>query len=742
MTARSWWIVGVALGLTGLAATSYLLMMTTFMFYDDEGFVLMTLRRFLGGEPLYDTVFTQYGPTPYLYHWLLTGGGRVELTHMLGRCITLGHWLVCALGSGWIASRLVDRFRRPTGILVTLTSFNLLWKMTHEPTHPGSLIAALVTLGGIAGVHTLRAGRPTAFAVWMGVVGAALVFTKINVGLFFVTAVGALALFYSDWPGAWRRICAWLATGGLGLLPWLLMAGNLDESRFQLFAFKASLGGLGLGALLLAQGDLAPRAIKPRIWWRSLAAFAGTAAIIIAFVVLRHTSLSELIRTVLLDPLRLPAHFSFGPPEGILSTLASIGGFAFVVLCARRLQRDGDLGPSLNRAVIALRLLLLLAFVMLALRWPSLQGALIAINYMSTLIPLWLIPAGTDSRGTPVATSWVGLLALLQILHAYPVAGSQVAWGCFLGTVLFGVAANRDLRQLARGLPRSLSAAPAAAVLLAAATGTCSLAVVGWQRYSTSQPLPFPGATDIRLDDRSRILLTTLVENAMVHSDVLFTRQGMYSYNIWSGVSTPTARNATHWFWLLDDREQAEIITRLRAPARAAIIVNRRLDEFLRQAGVPTHGPLQEHIATTFRPLFHLGDFQFLTHPGVQAVPLGVVEILLPDNPGSLARSSLPALLRGYVLIAGAPASLQIMDTDAHGNLVESPLEAGAPSLTAARKDGATMDTTRRLAAAGPLHGIYLLTAPIDAGNAADYHGKFLILRDASGGVLAETMIE
>src|SRR5258706_16295397 len=38
--------------------------------YDDEGYMVWTVKSFLGGEALYDHVGTVYGPFYYLYQWL------------------------------------------------------------------------------------------------------------------------------------------------------------------------------------------------------------------------------------------------------------------------------------------------------------------------------------------------------------------------------------------------------------------------------------------------------------------------------------------------------------------------------------------------------------------------------------------------------------------------------------------------------------------------------------------------
>lgn len=51
--------LAAALGVAG-----YWLQFTTFMIYDDEGYVLLSLKHFTEHGGLYDRVYTQYGPFP------------------------------------------------------------------------------------------------------------------------------------------------------------------------------------------------------------------------------------------------------------------------------------------------------------------------------------------------------------------------------------------------------------------------------------------------------------------------------------------------------------------------------------------------------------------------------------------------------------------------------------------------------------------------------------------------------
>ena len=58
-------LAGVVLA-AALAIAGYWLLFTTFMVYDDEGYVLLSLKNFAAHGALYDKVYTQYGPFFYV----------------------------------------------------------------------------------------------------------------------------------------------------------------------------------------------------------------------------------------------------------------------------------------------------------------------------------------------------------------------------------------------------------------------------------------------------------------------------------------------------------------------------------------------------------------------------------------------------------------------------------------------------------------------------------------------------
>src|SRR5688572_3911549 len=150
-----WSVLGAA-----LAVTAYLLVNTTFMPYDDEGYVLISLRNYLSGLRLYEDVFSQYGPWPFVYHELVTTALQAEMTHALGRALTVFHWVAMALLCGVLGWRLTRS--QVAAAVTTLLVFGLSWQNTSEPSHPGSHISLLVALAAVIVTFLPDTRRPVA----------------------------------------------------------------------------------------------------------------------------------------------------------------------------------------------------------------------------------------------------------------------------------------------------------------------------------------------------------------------------------------------------------------------------------------------------------------------------------------------------------------------------------------------------------------------------------------------------
>ena len=743
MTRRFWSLsLWLSLGVA-LLVTAYLLINTTFMFYDDEGYLLLTYKNFLSGARLYDDIFSQYGPWPYLYHQLVTTVLHQPLTHALGRDLTALHWVLCALLAGLITVRVTGRAAAAT--CATLITFGFLWQMNSEPSHPGSLISAMLAAIALAALILHGAGRWNWLGAALGAMAALLVLTKINVGLLFVAGVGAGALRLSAWPERWRKPAEILAAAGLLAVPWGLMGKKLDEPWVLVFAIQFTAAAAGL--LWVTPPARVGRDVPPRTWVVALVVFLLTIIAASAAVCAQGTSLHSLLLTVLVNPLRQPASFMFGFTWLPETWPVAIACWLVTAWAGWDLRRSGAISPGARYALIALRLAALVVYILNAGAWLTIYGVGRFIVFCLPLLPVFLVPldrvedegAKTRSR----AALWVALIALPQVLHAFPVAGSQMGWGTFLLLPIMVIGLGEAWLAVARLLPATGRWLPRLGwIILLLVTGWQfeQLAVNGWQRYTTSKPLNLPGAEDVRLDGPARLALRVLTTNAAVHADMLFSRPGMFSYNQWSGVPTPTTQNATHWFWLLDRPAQDRIMEKLRQSPRSAIITNKALDDFLDRIKVPTASPLHAYIEENYKPLFDLNSFHFLVPLNSRAVPFDRIDLrgmeeVTPDGKN-------PALLRSNIVLNGEPATVRLISAYAPWQTLADYTEAGARIyLEPITSQGEATGPAVQLPFHHPMHGLFRLTIfAAEAPKLGLPQGAALTVLAPDGSVLSESI--
>ena len=147
---------GAWLSIVGLACVlawiGHRLVFAQFQGYDDEGYLLITVQQFLQGSPLYDDVYTQYGPAYYLWQQLLHGLIGIPVTHDATRVVTVVMWLVCSALAGvpvWLLTR-----RLLLAVIGMAMTFFHLTQLTYEPGHPQEL--CLVGVMGVVAVAMWR----------------------------------------------------------------------------------------------------------------------------------------------------------------------------------------------------------------------------------------------------------------------------------------------------------------------------------------------------------------------------------------------------------------------------------------------------------------------------------------------------------------------------------------------------------------------------------------------------------
>ncbi|MBC7367402.1 MAG: hypothetical protein H7343_11435 [Undibacterium sp.] len=616
--------LAAALLLAALVATGAWMLFSNLALYDDEGYVLISARAYFAHGHLYESVYSQYGPAFYVmtdaFQHLL--GAPVD--HTSARWLTLGFWL----GTAVCCAALVQRQTASRGLAaVTLpTTFLYLYFITDEPFHPGSLVIFILSLSLLVTTELLIAARLKIAVAVAGATGAVLLLTKINVGIFYLAAVGVWAGLHAS-PAHLRRLTGIVATGALVALATALMHTLWRETWVHIYLTLFACGAFALVRVL--DREVFFRAPDTLLF---TLAGAGIGAVILAAVWLRGTSLPGLLDGVLLGPLRHPGSYSY--PVDWRPGALLVAGLSLALAFAHPWIRRRYSAAAADHVIVTLRIVLaaglLVGFALLM--QARVIGAI--FTYVAPLIWIWVIPlSGVQlPRAVLAARGLVATVLLVQYLHAYPVGGSQESWGTFLfwplaalglGEIrLWAALPDNQFPKIRRWWP-----ALATAVLILLVAKLAWSARSAHARYAARADLDLPGAAHVRLPESLRTAYPLLALNAAVHADLLFSLPGMFSFNLWTGLPTPTLKNTTLWFTLLNDGEQTAIIRAIEANPRTCIVVQESLVELMAAGRVPMRGLLHDYVKEHFVPAFRIEGFSFLMQNGRTLAPLGIARL-------------------------------------------------------------------------------------------------------------------
>lgn len=629
-------LVAVLLGCTG-----YWMLLTTFMQGDDEGYVLWSVRQFCAGHALYTDVFSQYGPLFYAWYRLWHAATGLVFTSESARWLTLAYWLIAAGVCGSMAWRLTQRW--PPTVAAGILSFAALQEMIREPFHPGGILAAITAAGGAFCVDALLRGANRTFALAGAVAGTAMALMKINVGVFFLIAVGSWMALHSG-GRKWGRVALVLTALGIVLTPLALMKTRLHEAwvRDLVLVFAAS----GLAVLVTLHRTGRPAGFTWRDWsWIILAAALITASMVV-FCAATGTPVASFWDGVVIAPLRHPGVTSFA-----IRWLPGALTLAILALVMALVQ----FAPVARRATVLAWLRLLGGLFVLT----QLTGLFFAkpfqtvFEFAPALAWLMAVPLTTSGEADPAARgrSWLAWCAIWGILQAYPVGGSQMAWGSFLFVPLLVVGSYDAIGFLLQHTRWPQLATPVAGgiPLLIAAIANWQLGSNALAAYLDREPLGLPGAQSLRLTGAQTSALRIMARNIVTHGDLLYSAPGLFSFNIWTERPTPTNANATVWGQLLTDQQKAEILTRLHQDVSALVVARIANGMFYNS----------DNFLSNFKLAFFVGDYALCTNKGVTILPLGTV------------RLEKAADGRAFFVIVADPtqqriAGLQIRDVERH----------------------------------------------------------------------------
>jgi hypothetical protein len=581
----------LACGLFALAAAvcawqAYPMLFGQFAPYDDEGYLLVSVKAWLRGGRLYDDIYSQYGPFYYQAMSALFTGLRMPVDHDHAGLVTIAFWVAGSLACGFIAHAISGRLL--VSLSVVLLAFLGLFGLRSEPMHPLGLLSVLIA--GAVSLPIVLRRHPRTLLFLLGAVATAVAMVKINVGGFLAISL-AFALVLSLPARGICRLPRGLMAALVVLVPVVLTMPRFDLPWVRVYALHVAVAAAAVGIVSLR---LELTSVEPRqLPWFPLGGLLALAAICGA-AVLRGTSPRALLDAVLVLPLRMPSVFivpmRFNPAVVPLELLAIAGALVWLV-------RGGKGGAWAGP-------LRLLAGTVLCsasgLFFPVVPQSLFALPLVFTA----LIPPRSlgEDRRHMLARCVLVLVEVLQALHGYPVAGSQVDLSTFLLIPIGGVCIADGLHELAERAPRL--PAIAGAVMLAGVS--VWFTVTGQEfhdNYRYNPQMPFPGTQRLHIDKEQLDVYIWLVGELDRRCATFVTVPGLNSLHLFSGIEPPTSFNTTSWMFLLDDETQSKIVEKIsRVPALCAV----RNVEFLRswqQENELPQGPLLRYVERELQPV-------------------------------------------------------------------------------------------------------------------------------------------
>ena len=595
------------------ALAAYWLMFSQFAVYDDEGFFDYSLKLFVAGHPLYSSVFSDYGP----FYYLVFGGFFAVVGHGVttdaGRLIQWVIWLAASLGLGVTAHRLTGRLT--LGVAALATAFYLLNGLTSEPMHAAALICLLLTAMSAVTAFVVRA-HPRAGLIALGALAGALLLTKINVGAYAAVSIGFAAVMAGRSLARYTPL-RWLAVVALVLIGPLVMASKLNSGWARSYALLAVLSTLSLVFVALPRYAETAAPDDSVRWLRwLLTGFAASLVIVLTVVFALGTTPRALFDeivvvpshqgSILTEPITLDGNvvwWSLGA-AALAWTWRQLGR---IDPC--RLGGPPSLSDGLLRAIAGVAILLSLGSASVFNIGPDATFSLAMPLAWVAALPSPRDPV--DSRARLVRLL-IPSLAVLYCLLAYPVAGTQVLSGSIL-LVLCGAIcvadgwAELEAWQGARAPGNTIGSPALAGLALALAVGTTFNYIIqpleiDHDQYRANAPLAIYGASKLRLNAVQGPAIDHVVSLVRRRCHTLISLPGMYSFNLWTGLPTPSPMTGEQPYWLLlSYGQQTSVLDAAVASRGLCAITNDTLAAGY--GGAPLSSPIVNYIERDFVPI-------------------------------------------------------------------------------------------------------------------------------------------
>jgi hypothetical protein len=577
--------------------------------FDDEGYLMISVKGVLAGKPLYDEVYSQYGPFYYLVQAAVHGLFALPVTHDVTRQLLLIDWLAATGLTAWLVLRLTGS--GGWAIVTFLTVADSLYGFRVAPGHPQEImvisLSAVVLLA--TALRTDRTQRAVPFAI--GALAAAVALTKVNVGVFLVVGL-ALALLGTARRAAWSRRAFLASLVAAVVLPAVLMRDHLPAAMPNALAASLAIVACALAAWCLPRES----GVAAQTLFRTAWAFAGTALAICALTLLRGTSLRGLVDGVLVWPSAFARSLWFLNPYPVGAVVAGVGSLLLCLALLVGLRRRP--GPVLVIIIAVVRVL----YGVLVLWGVCLYRPDELLWYGTPFV--WLVLFPSDEQGAAGASAGratLALVAALQSLTAYPVRGSQLNCATYLLVAVSAVCLADAVRRLVPEVVMRRVIGTVAAALAVAIAYRGFLPNLRPRVAPASTALGLPGSDRVLVSPQDAAKLRWITQSLRAHCDTFVTEPGLNSYYIWTGMDPPTGLNAGMWMVLLDERQQQRVVDALGRSPRPCVVRDLALTRTW--TGV---SPIPRAVLDA-RPLARHIDREF-----VPVSALGGLELMLPKN--------------------------------------------------------------------------------------------------------------
>ena len=595
--------------LTVLAAVAaYFRMMTEFSPWDDEGGLMFNVKQYMAGMKCYDEILSLYGPVYYFYQWVLHTVTATPVTHDVARISALLPWLSTALISGWMTLRLTRSLT--LAALVHLSTSLALGFFQGGPSHPQELTVLLLVALAAAPVIAGLEDRRTPVLLAMGILPALLFLIKVNIGAYAVAAVAMTLLSCGPRTRAWR-VVGLAAAAACIALPVILMHNHLDAewARSYCWLVATSVAGCVFCLLRIRHRPL----VTLQDCMLAAGGFAVTFAAVIAVLLAQGVSLAATYDALVAAPARIFASDRtwFRAPWILKGTsIWAMAGLGAAVFAGWTQPLRGS---AAWRALFAGKTFFCaVAIVTIVFDRPLL----------SIVTPFaWLLlfdpnQAGDESPSLP--RRLLSILAVLQTLYAYPIAGDQAGFIQILLLIAVGACVGDSVSWLPEfwRMPQVIthwSRGIATAALAGIALMQVEVGVDRYRIYYSLPSLDLPGARLVHVAPDIKATYQWLVENLDQQCDSFVALPGLPSLSFWTGIEPPTRFDIGAWTYTLSPEQQQQVVTAISSHPRACVVYNPRLTEFWNPGGKRLDDlPLVAYIFRNFHPVGASGDYQFM----------------------------------------------------------------------------------------------------------------------------------